>query len=161
MTEYSLTTVWHFEAPIDEVWDAMSHSERWPEWWPYVAEVRVLKTGNRDGLNEVRRFHWRTCLPYTLTFDLLATRVDPCVVIETDVSGDLVGHGRCCFSSDADLTRLDYQWNVRTHVDWMNRFAPVAKPLFEWNHRRVMQAGREGLARRLALRMEPSQAVRE
>ena len=150
MAEYLLITTWHLQAPIEMVWDTLYHSERWPLWWRYVKQVEDIKTGNRDGLHSVRRYTWRTCLPYTLRFDLLATRIEPCVAFEAAVSGDLEGNGRCLLSSEGPLTTVCYEWNVCTCIPWMNGLAPLAKPLFEWNHQRVMQAGGEGLARWLA-----------
>jgi hypothetical protein len=153
MTEYFLVTTWRLQAPIEAVWDAIYHSERWPLWWRYVKQVEDIKTGNRDGLHSVRRYTWRTCLPYTLRFDLLVTRIEPCVAFEAAVSGDLEGYGRCILSSDGPVTTVNYEWNVRTCIPWMNRLAPLAKPLFEWNHQRVMQLGGEGLSRWLTDRL--------
>ena len=31
--QYHLTTLYHFDAPIDAVWDAILHAEAWPNWW--------------------------------------------------------------------------------------------------------------------------------
>jgi len=35
----------------------------------------------------------------------------------------------------------------------MARLAPLARPIFEWNHNGVMRAGGEGLARHLGVRL--------
>ena len=35
---------------------------------------------------------------------------------------------------------------MRTSRAWMNRLAPVARPLFAWNHDAVMRQGAAGLA---------------
>jgi hypothetical protein len=35
----------------------------------------------------------------------------------------------------------------------MNLIAPIASPLFSWNHHKVMQQGAEGLARLLNARL--------
>ena len=39
-----------------------------------------------------------------------------------------------------------YEWNVATTKAWMNLLAPVARPVFEWNHDWVMARGGEGIA---------------
>ena len=39
--------------------------------------------------------------------------------------------------------------NVRTPRVWMNRLAPIARPLFAANHDAVMRQGGTGLAARL------------
>ena len=46
-----------------------------------------------------------------------------------------------------------YEWNVRTARAWMNRLAPVARPVFAWNHDVVMRQGADGLARLLDARL--------
>lgn len=42
-----------------------------------------------------------------------------------------------------------YDWLVNTTKTWMNILTPIAKPLFEWNHKVVMIWGAESLAKRL------------
>ena len=49
-----------------------------------------------------------------------------------------------------EATRQIY-WNVRTTKPWMNLLAPLARPLFKWNHDVVMGWGAEGLARKLGV----------
>ena len=39
-----------------------------------------------------------------------------------------------------------YEWNVATTKAWMNLIAPIARPVFEWNHDWVMSRGAEGIA---------------
>jgi len=47
------------------------------------------------------------------------------------------------------VTIVRYEWRVRTGRGWMKLLAPIARPLFKWNHDYVMQRGAEALARRL------------
>jgi hypothetical protein len=44
-------------------------------------------------------------------------------------------------------------WDVTTSKRGMNMLAPVARPVFEYNHDVVMRWGGEGLARRLGVRL--------
>jgi hypothetical protein len=37
-----------------------------------------------------------------------------------------------------------YEWNVATTKPWMNLIAPIARPVFQWNHDWVMSRGGEG-----------------
>ncbi len=39
---------------------------------------------------------------------------------------------------------------MRTTKAWMNAIAPLARPVFAWNHHAVMKQGGVGLARELA-----------
>ncbi len=44
-----------------------------------------------------------------------------------------------------------YEWNVKTTKAWMNLLAPIAGPVFRWNHDTIMRWGEEGLKMRLGL----------
>lgn len=148
--EYSFVTHWRLRAPVDEVWDAISHSERWPSWWRGLERVEELKPAvEASGVGSLRRYTWKSRLPYRLTFDLRVTRVEPLVLMESEAHGELEGRGLWRFSREGGVTVARYDWNVRTRIGWMNGLAPVAKPLFRWNHNVVMRWGGEGLARRL------------
>ena len=49
---------------------------------------------------------------------------------------------------------MTYEWNVATtRQSGVNLVAPVARPIFAWNHDWVMARGGEGLARRLGARL--------
>jgi hypothetical protein len=99
----------------------------------------------------VRRYTWRSKLPYRLAFDMRLTRVEPMSLIEGEAIGELSGTGRWQFSEEKDATRVRYDWNVKTTKPWMNLLAPVARPIFKWNHDVVMGWGAEGLARKLGV----------
>ena len=51
------------------------------------------------------------------------------------------------------MTAVVYEWNVHTTKPWMNAIAPLAAPVFAWNHDWVMRNGGEGLARLLDCRL--------
>ena len=46
MASYSFTTIWRHRAPIDAVYDAITDSLAWPEWWPAVTKVEELEPGD-------------------------------------------------------------------------------------------------------------------
>jgi len=63
------------------------------------------------------------------------------------------GIGRWHFSNDGVVTVVCYEWHVRTNRCWINIIAPLARPLFKWNHDQVMRQEAEGLARLLNARL--------
>jgi uncharacterized protein YndB with AHSA1/START domain len=150
MAEFSLVTVWEIAAPLQRVWDAIYRADDWPKWWPYVEHVATLDAGSGEGVGAVRRLTWRTRLPYRITFDTRATVVEPPFALDAEALGDLEGCGRWRLSRQGSKTIVRYVWDVRLVKQWMARIAPIARPAFEWNHRGVMRAGGEGLARYLA-----------
>lgn len=153
MAEYHFSTLWYLEAPVEAVWDAIYHSRRWPSWWRGVEQVLDLEAGDDNGLGAVQRYTWKSVLPYRLTFDMRITRIEPLICLEGMASGEVEGCGCWTFAREGTLTVVRYDWQVRTTKRWMNLLAPVAQPLFKWNHDAVMNAGGQGLARLLGTRL--------
>jgi len=147
---YSFVTRWSFKEPLEQVWGALYDSDRWPTWWRGVEQGEKLRSADAPNeVGSVRRFTWKSRLPYRLTFDMTVTRVEPMSLIESTAEGELEGEGRWSFSSDAGNTLVRYDWSVCTTKAWMNVIAPVARPVFQWNHDVIMEWGREGLIRLL------------
>src|SRR5882757_42820 len=147
--QYHLITLCQFDAPLEAVWDAILHAEMWPSWWTGVERVVTLEHGDPSGLGTRRRCTCKSVLPYRLTFVTRVTRVEPLRLVEGRVDGELEGVGCCRLASHQGLTTVRYDWQVCTTRWWMNLLAPLAKPLFLWNHDAIMHAGGIGLARYL------------
>ena len=149
---YALTTSWQFDAPLEAVWAAVFDAEAWPQWWPGIERVEILERGDADGVGARQRYTCRSVLPYRLSFVSRVTRVEPLRLLEGQVEGELEGSG--CFRLERRDGRVHvrYDWEVRITRRWMNLLAPVARPLFRWNHDALMHAGGTGLARYLKAR---------
>jgi hypothetical protein len=39
MTDDHFVSSWRLQAPIEQTWDEVVHTERWPSWWKYVGAV--------------------------------------------------------------------------------------------------------------------------
>jgi uncharacterized protein YndB with AHSA1/START domain len=151
MSQYHFVTRWQVDAPIEDVFDAISESERWPSWWKGVEQVFELERGDDDGIG--RRLHlvWKSALPYRLAFDVTVTRVDRPNALEAHATGELEGTGRWDIrESPNGGTDVTYYWDVRTTRRWMNALGPLPGPIFRWNHDYVMRSGGRGLRRLLA-----------
>ena len=153
MAQYRLASIWQIAAPIEPVWQAIYRTAEWPQWWPGVVSVVELEAGNANGVGSVRRYTWRSRLPYQLTFDLEATRVERPHLLEGRTLGDLKGQGAWHLQTIDGATRVRYEWSVSTTRWWMNLLAPLARPVFTWNHHAVMRGGGRGLAARLKARL--------
>ena len=143
MTDDAFVTTWCLDAPIERVCAAIDDAARWPEWWG--AGAALLEPGGENGVGRLWRYTWRSRLPYDhdrKSRDAPGTAL----LIEGDADGELIGGGRWRLF-EGQTTAVVYEWNVRTSRAWMNRLAPVARPLFAWNHDVVMRQGAEGLAR--------------
>ncbi len=113
--------------------------------------VELVKNGAIDDIGSIRRITWSTALPYTLSFVSELTQLEPLKRMEGVARGELTGKGIWTFSQAGNQTLVRYDWEVRTTKKWMNIFAPIARPLFHWNHDKVMEAGYDGLKKRLGI----------
>jgi len=108
-----------------------------------VERVTVLEPDERY------RIAWRSRVPYELEVDFTVKEVDEPRAMSGEASGVLTGEGHWRLFEQNGVTAVTYEWNVRTTRTWMNLLAPVARPVFAYNHDVVMRWGGEGLARRL------------
>lgn len=146
---YTFLTEWDIPAPVDRVWEELMAPERWPEWWRGVLRVETVKPGDADGRGAIRRYTWRSRLPYRLVFLMETTRIEPRRLIEGRATGELDGLGRWQLAPANSGTHVRYDWTVDVTKNWMKRLDRVARPLFKWNHDVVMEWGRVGLIRRV------------
>jgi uncharacterized protein YndB with AHSA1/START domain len=150
LTRFHLTTHWELAAPQLAVWDALCAVEDWPSWWRAVERVEVIEHGSADGIGTYRRLTWRTALPYRISFNMRTLRVEKPSLIEGRADGELAGTGRWTLSpSTGAATNVRYDWIVDVTKPWMRLLAPLARPVFAWNHGVVMAWGRQGLERYL------------
>ena len=149
MKAYEFVTIWHVKAPIESIWNEIYHSSEWPTWWKGVESVVEVRKGDERGVGSIHRYTWKSKLPYRLSFDMQTIRIEPPRLLEGIAIGELQGRGLWQLSTEGSGTIVRYDWNVETTKRWMNLLAPIARPVFEWNHKVVMNWGAEGLGKRL------------
>ena len=71
--------------------------------------------------------------------------------VEWQVSGRLAGRGICGVRAVDGGALLWWDWVVRPQLLWMRLVAPIARPVFSWNHRQLMDEGGAALAQRLGI----------
>jgi hypothetical protein len=115
--------------------------------------VKELDPGGADRVGSRHEIEWRSRLPYPLAFEFTTEEVERPLTMAGRAEGELAGTGRWRLFEDAGVTAVLYEWNVHTTKPWMKLLAPVARPVFAWNHDVVMRWGGDGLARRLGARL--------
>jgi uncharacterized protein YndB with AHSA1/START domain len=144
VASYSFLTTWLLEAPREPVFEAIHDQERWPQWWRGVEEAEEIEPGDDDGVGSVSRLVWRSRLPYRVKFEVTTRRVERPHLMEGHAVGELTGVGRWRFFERDGVTAVLYEWDVSTRRRWMNALAPIAGPVFAWNHDWVMARGGRG-----------------
>lgn len=151
---FDFTTIWRIAAPVEPIWAEIENYEGWSDWWDGVLRVEKLGDGDKDGVGAIYRSTWKSVLPYKITFDSEVLRVEHLRTIEARAFGQLEGKGVWQFASETDnITRVRYNWRVKSTKAWMNLIAPVAEPVFKWNHDVLMKWGGEALAEKLDCRL--------
>jgi len=150
-------TTWALAAPIEDVWQAIYETERWPEWWKGVKVAERLHAAHDrgddpgDGVGSIHRYVWRSRLPYDIEFRMQTRRVESPYMLEAEADGNLRGTGRWRLWQGGGATAVTYEWDVETTIAWMNAIAPIGRPVFHWSHDVVMRNGGRGLAQRLGV----------
>jgi uncharacterized protein YndB with AHSA1/START domain len=153
VADYRFLTTWLLDSPREPVFDAIYDQASWPSWWRGVEEASEVRTGDESGVGTVARMVWKSQLPYRVEFEVTTTHVDRPRLLQADAVGELTGVGRWRLIEDEGATAVLYEWNVATTRAWMNLLAPVARPVFAWNHDWVMERGGEGIANLLGCRL--------
>jgi hypothetical protein len=89
---------------------------------------------------------WRTRLPYRIRLEVETLAVVPERSLQVRALGDVAGEGTWQFADAGTGTRVEYAWCISLDRPWMRCLAPLAAPLYQWNHGAVMAAGGTGLA---------------
>ena len=151
MAEYAFLTAWRLAAPRDAVFEVLHESERWPEWWDGLERVVKVEDGDAEGRGSLGVYTWRSVMRYRLEFKMRITRIERPHRMDGVAEGELAGTGTWRLYEDAGATAVLFEWQVYTTRRWMNALTPIARPVFRWNHDRLMRAGGRGLARRLGV----------
>lgn len=144
MAEYRFVTRWFIPAKPGRVWDALNATDRYHEWWPNFVGYRSLTPGV-TGVGARAERVVRGALPYRLRYTTTTTLMYAPREVAYDADGDLVGRGRFILAPRNGGTEVTFHWDVRTTGRAMNLLAPLLRPLFAWNHNRVMARGERGL----------------
>ena len=148
---YSFLTTWILDAPRGNVWDAIYEIEQWPAWWRGVGASTSSSTATVTGSGRSTGTSGGASSPIPC-----ASRPDH----EHRAAVPDRGEGRRRARRHRPLallrgreTAVTYEWNVHTTRPWMNLLAPIARPVFRWNHNVVMHQGGQGLADLLGARL--------
>jgi Polyketide cyclase / dehydrase and lipid transport len=146
--QYHFVSEYALRGQRQAVWDALTDVEGAPRWWKGLERVEIVRppTGT-DGIGAIYRSHVRAPSGYGFEYSTEITDVYPLRRIDLLSSGELVGRGRFLLSQDSTgVLHLAFAWLVETPKRWMTLLAPVARPVFTWNHDQLMTRYGHGLA---------------
>ena len=152
MRPFRFDRSWVFDVSPDRLWDALTRTDDYRRWWPWLREF------SGDGLVPGGR---TTCvvrapIPYALRFTVEVADLVPCERIEAVVEGDLAGPARLEVrplgaSRRGSEVRLSWEMQLRRPV--LRAASRVGRPMMEWGHDWVVSTGFEQFCRK-ALRVQ-------
>jgi hypothetical protein len=137
VTPFRFDRTWRFDVSDDRLWDAVSDTSRFPEWFPWLEADHLgpLTTGT------VARFRIDPPLPYRLNLVVSVVAVEEGRSVDTEVSGDLVGPARLEVAPDGDGATARLVWSLVVQRPALSLLERVARPVMVWGHDAVVSRG--------------------
>ncbi len=147
---YDWKTEWHIDAPLPDVYHAMTALTVQYSWWTGMIVKRVTPIpGSSEGHILEGEIHQtgspgRLAPPFQLVSRITALEQDR--RMRSIVSGTLVGVMETFFyPREEGGTRVVFYWYVRVHNPLLNALGKVLEPSFRASHDRFMRDGEAGL----------------
>lgn len=142
--DYLFRDTWFIPAPGRAVFDTVVDLENYPRWWPDVRSVRKID-------DDTAELVCRATLPYRLIIRMRrAEQNESTGRLRVALEGDLEGSLAAAVLGHPRGTTLEITQRVVATKPLLRRLAPVAHPLFRFNHALMMRRGHSGLRERLA-----------
>ena len=127
MKDITLHAKWLIKAPLTEVFNIITDFEKWPEYFPKVAEsIHVIRHGNNLGIEAtVKSFGQK--FPIKMKTQILPG--EGYISDNESPKFGTSGHEELLLSENPEGTLIDYTYQVTIHKAWLRI---VATPLIKW-----------------------------
>jgi uncharacterized protein YndB with AHSA1/START domain len=140
MAPFRFDRSWSFDVPPEELWAALTATDRYRSWWPWLRRFDTGGAMLEEGT--VARCTVRAPLPYALDFTVTVLQAEPGRSLVTEVRGDLDGPARLeITSSPPGGSTASLIWMVELRAPVLRAASVVARPLMEWGHDWVVDNG--------------------
>lgn len=141
---------WTFAAPAERVWAALSETERFGSWWPWLRRFEA-PAGLTPGAEWICAV--KPPLPYVMRFTVTIGGVEAPRHVEASLHGDIVGRARLDVAPTGEGTStLRLQSSLQAARRPLAVLSLVAGPMARWGHDWVLATGmRQFSAHALAL----------
>lgn len=128
MKEIKLHNQWLVKAPVEDVFRMMTDFEKWPEYFPKVAEsIQIMKReGNYLEMDATVRSFGKK-FPVKMKTEILPGK--GFISDNESPKFGTSGHEELLLSESSEGTAIDYTYQVAIHKRWLRI---VAKPLIGW-----------------------------
>jgi len=144
---FHFITLWHFDVPVQQVWDQLNKPEEFPRWWPGFERAQVIRT-TPEHIGSITEYRVRGDFSFVFDFQLEVIEYEEPERMKLRATGDFIGTGEWRLRPDGDGTAVTYLWNVAQRHRWIGWLSllPGARTRIEQSHDRVMTEGGRNLA---------------
>lgn len=128
MKDITLHAKWFIKAPINEVFDMMTDFEKFPVYFPKVADsIKIVKRdGNKLEMDAVAKSFGRN-FPVKMKTEILPLR--GFISENESPKFGTSGHEEFLLTKEGEGTVIDYTYQVTIHKQWLRI---LARPLIGW-----------------------------
>lgn len=128
MNKITLRNQWIIKAPVDEVFRIITDFEKFPEYFPKVAEtIKIIKKEGSKLEIEATAKSFGKEFPVKMKTDIIPNRG---FISDNDSPKfGTSGHEELLLSKHEEGTLVDYTYQVTIHKKWLRL---VATPLIKW-----------------------------
>ncbi len=135
MKDITLHANWIIKAPITEVFNILTDFEKWPEYFPKVAESIQIKKHDGNTLEiEASVKSFGRLFPVKMKTQIYPGR--GFISDNESPKFGTSGHEELLLSESVEGTVIDYTYQVSIHKPWLRI---VAKPLISWFSMKVWE----------------------
>lgn len=128
-----------------EVYEVLSQAKLLPEWWKGVYLKSTPLDGDDICVGARAKVKAKGFLPYTLTFLLTATALEPGRLVETKAEGDFDGTWKAEISPAPNGSIVNITWRTIVNKPLVKLLSPLLRPLFRKNHDWTTLRGEQGI----------------
>lgn len=144
--DYCFVTRWRFAASAADLYDLISETKHYPEWWrgPKL-RVREIVCGEDSGAGKITEFELKGLLPIWLRWQLHCTEAIKPRLIRGESTGDFVGSALWEFKESDGYTEVIFEWRIRCEHRLIKKFSWLLRPFFSLHHHWVMRTWKRSL----------------
>ena len=116
-----------FDAPPDFVWESLTRTDLFEEWWSWIRDVRL----DGDALTEgsTISFTIDPPIPYRMTISVLVVEAERGRFLRGDISGDLEGDATFELTGEGGSSDVRIAWEVHIKSPVIRPVIVIARPI--------------------------------
>lgn len=116
-----------FPAPPEYIWESLTHTELFEDWWSWIRDVRVDGEPLTEG--STIAFTIDPPIPYHLEIAVLVIEAEEGLFLRGDIKGDLEGDATFTLSGEGGASDVHIEWDVHIKSPIIRPMIVIARPI--------------------------------